>query len=71
VGRPISSITPDEKRAFITKQVLDKLHEQGIETNFIKSDFLNYIRIVDNVIKTLRNMFHGNVNRILDPNEMQ
>jgi hypothetical protein len=71
VGRPISSITADGELAFISKQVLDKLHGEGIETNCIKADYLNHIRMVDNVIKTLRNMFNGDVNRILDPNEMQ
>jgi hypothetical protein len=71
VGRPISSITPDGERAFISKQVLYKLHEQGIETNFIKADYLNHIRMVDNVIKTLRNMFNGDVSRMVDPEEMQ
>ena len=67
----ISSITADGERAFISEQVLEGLHDQGIKTNFIKADYLNHIRMVDNVIRTLRNMFNGDVNRMLDNNEMQ
>jgi phosphopantothenate synthetase len=37
----------------------------------ITADYLNHIRIVDNVFKTLRNMFHGDVNRMIDLEEMQ
>jgi hypothetical protein len=71
VKEPISSITADGERAFLSNQVLDELHKRGIETNFIKADFLNHIRLVDNVIKTLRNMFNGDVSRMMDNKEMQ
>jgi hypothetical protein len=71
VGEPISSRTADGERALISNQVLEELHQPRIETNFIKADYLNQIRIVDNVIKTLRNMFNGDVNRMLNPEEMQ
>jgi hypothetical protein len=71
IGGLISSVTADGERAFISKQVLEELHQQGIETNFIKADYLHHIRRVDNLIRTLRNMFSGDVNRMLDNNEMQ
>jgi hypothetical protein len=71
VGRPIRSITADGERAFISKKVFIELHQRGIETNFIKADYLNHIRMVDNVIKTLRHMFNGDVSKMLDNNEIQ
>jgi hypothetical protein len=71
VGGPISSITTDGERSFVSPQVLKELHQLNIETNFIKANYLHHIRIIDNVIKTLRNMFNGDVNRMLNPEEMQ
>jgi hypothetical protein len=71
VERPVNSIIADGERAFISKEVLDKLHGEGIEANFIKADYLNHIRMFDNVIKTLRNIFIGDVVRMLDNKEMQ
>jgi hypothetical protein len=49
----ISSIIADGERAFISRQVLEELHNRGIETNFIKAYYLNHIRMADNVIRTL------------------
>jgi polyhydroxyalkanoate synthesis regulator protein len=71
MGGPISSIIADGERAFLSNQVLEELHQRDIEMNFIKADYLNHIRMVDNIIKTLRNRFNRDVSRMIDPEEMQ
>jgi hypothetical protein len=53
MGKPISSMTADGERAFISDIVLSELDKFKIDTYFIKIDCINHIRMVDNVFKTI------------------
>jgi hypothetical protein len=71
VRERISSITADGECAFLSNQILMKLHDRNIETHFKKADYLNHIKMIDNVLKTLRNMFNGDISRMNNNNEIQ
>jgi hypothetical protein len=67
----INSITEDGKRAFISNEVQSFCNRNGIKTYFVKADFLHHIRIVDSIIKILRDIFNGDIYKMLNNDEMK
>jgi hypothetical protein len=68
---PVNSITADGEGAFLSNDVLNLCEQFGIKTYFYKADYLNHIRMVESAIKTLRNIFNVDTNRMMINSEMQ
>ncbi|KAA6384278.1 MAG: hypothetical protein EZS28_020193, partial [Streblomastix strix] len=61
----------DGERSFKGKDVQQFLEEQGIQCFFTGSPFIQHNRIVDSVVKTIRNGFGTSSNDFADPEKLQ
>ncbi|KAA6368821.1 MAG: hypothetical protein EZS28_035651, partial [Streblomastix strix] len=67
----VTNIRGDGERSFKGKDVQQFLEEQGIQCFFTGSPFTEHIRIVDSVVKTIRNGFGTSSNDFADPEKLQ